>query len=262
MLEIRHISKTFHPGSPDAHIALKDLSLKVAPGEFVTIIGSNGAGKSTLFNAVCGMFELDAGEIYLDGQNITHTPDYERAKQIGRLFQDPLSGTASEMSVLENLALAGGSGGWMSIVKRKDRAFYIEALKSLNMDLEGRLDTPVGLLSGGQRQALTLLMATINPPKLLLLDEHTAALDPNSAAKIMELTEQIVKEHHITCLMITHNMQQALQVGSRTLLMHEGRILLDLKEEERKNMQVEDLLKAFRSLQNEQFDNDRMLLTK
>ncbi|MBR2684752.1 MAG: ATP-binding cassette domain-containing protein [Erysipelotrichaceae bacterium] len=260
MLKIKNVQKTFHPNSPDSHIALRDLSLEVAPGDFVTIIGSNGAGKSTLFNAICGTFELDKGQIFLDGKDITHTPDYIRAKNIGRLFQDPLSGTASEMTVLENLALAQGKGGWLSITRKSEKEFFREQFKALNMQLEDRLDTPVGLLSGGQRQALTLLMATINPPKLLLLDEHTAALDPNSAAKIMELTKKIVKENRITCLMITHNMQQALDVGNRTLLMHDGKILMDLSGEERENMSVEDLLSAFKTIQKESFDNDRMLL--
>ena len=219
MLELRHISKTFHPGTVNERLALDDLSLRVKDGDFISIIGANGAGKSTLFNAIAGSFFTDSGSIILGGTDITLQPEYVRAKTIGRLFQDPMRGTAPGMTIEENLALAAGRGGWLGRITRADRAEFREKLAQLGMGLENRMQHPVGLLSGGQRQALALLMAIVNPPKLLLLDEHTAALDPATAEKVLALTRRIVEEGKLTCLMVTHNMQSALELGSRTLMM-------------------------------------------
>lgn len=265
MLDINHISKTFHPGTISAKTALKDLSVHLAPGDFVTIIGSNGAGKSTLFNAVAGSFYVDAGTITLDGRDITYLPEHKRAKVIGRMFQDPLKGTAPNMTIEENLALAyvraGEKTSLFSTLKKKDKDIFRERLALLNMGLEDRLKHPVGLLSGGQRQALTLLMATMSTPKILLLDEHTAALDPGTAEKVLELTKHIVEKDHITCMMITHNMHQALELGNRTFLMSDGNIVLDVKGEERKGLTVDDLLDKFRQGTGKDLDNDRILLS-
>ena len=236
MLEINNISKTFNPGTVNAKLALEGLSLKVNDGDFITIIGANGAGKSTLFNAIAGSFYVDEGSIALDGEDITYVPEHIRARSIGRLFQDPMRGTAPGMSIEESL-------------------------KQLDMGLEERLRQPMGLLSGGQRQAVTLLMATINPPKLLLLDEHTAALDPAAADKILEITKDTVKKENLTCMMITHNMQSALEIGNRTLMMDGGRIILDVSGEERRAMTVGDLLERFRDISGRALDNDRMILT-
>ena len=234
MLKLSHISKTFNPGTVNEKTAIPDLSLELERGDFVTIIGANGAGKSTLFNAICGSFLTDSGSIILDGEDITFQPEHKRAKRIGRLFQDPMRGTAPGMTIEENLALAAGRGG---------------------------LRQPVGLLSGGQRQALTLVMATIVPPKLLLLDEHTAALDPGTAEKVLELTRRVVSEEKLTCMMITHNMQSALELGSRTLMMDSGRIILDVGGAERSGLTVNDLLARFRAGVGKALDNDRMLLS-
>ena len=265
MLDINHISKTFHPGTISAKTALNDLSVHLAPGDFVTIIGSNGAGKSTLFNAVAGSFYVDAGTITLDGRDITYLPEHKRAKVIGRMFQDPLKGTAPNMTIEENLALAyvraGEKTSLFSTLKKKDKDIFRERLALLNMGLEDRLKHPVGLLSGGQRQALTLLMATMSTPKILLLDEHTAALDPGTAEKVLELTKHIVEKDHITCMMITHNMHQALELGNRTFLMSDGNIVLDVKGEERKGLTVDDLLDKFRQGTGKDLDNDRILLS-
>ena len=261
MLEISHISKTFNPGTMDAKKALDDLSLHVEKGDFITIIGANGAGKSTLFNAIAGSFITDCGTLVLDGQDISLMPEHTRAKQIGRLFQDPMRGSAPGMTVEENLALAAGNGGWFSRLTQKDRACFRDRLALLDMGLEDRLNQPVGLLSGGQRQALTLLMATMNPPWLLLLDEHTAALDPGTAEKVLELTKQIVAEGNITCLMVTHNMQQALELGTRTLMMADGRIVLDVSGADRAGMTVEDLIHRFKAGTGKTLSNDRMLLS-
>ena len=265
MLDINHISKTFHPGTISAKTALNDLSVHLAPGDFVTIIGSNGAGKSTLFNAVAGSFYVDAGTITLDGRDITYLPEHKRAKIIGRMFQDPLKGTAPNMTIEENLALAyvrsGEKASLFSTLKKKDKDICRERLSLLNMGLEDRLKHPVGLLSGGQRQALTLLMATMSTPKILLLDEHTAALDPGTAEKVLELTKHIVEKDHITCMMITHNMHQALELGNRTFLMSDGNIVLDVKGEERKGLTVDDLLDKFRQGTGKDLDNDRILLS-
>ena len=262
MLKIQHISKTFNPGTVNEKKALTDLSLHLAPGDFVTIIGSNGAGKSTLFNAICGSFFTDSGTIELDGHNITFQPEYVRAKTIGRLFQDPMRGSAPNMTIEENLALAAGSGGWFSRVSRAEKKKFRDRLALLDMGLEDRMKQPVGLLSGGQRQALTLLMATMVTPKLLLLDEHTAALDPGTADKVLELTRHIVEEDHLTCLMVTHNMNQALSLGNRTLMMANGSVVLDVAGEERAGMTVSDLLARFKAGAGRELDNDRILLSE
>ena len=261
MLQIRNITKTFHPGTPDERKALRGISLEVNTGDFITIIGANGAGKSTLFNAISGTFPIDGGHILLDGRDITWMPAHQRSRVIGQLFQDPMRGSAPHMSIGENLALASGKGGWLSAVRKKDREEFRERLRLLNMGLEDRMEQPVGLLSGGQRQALTLLMATYSMPQLLLLDEHTAALDPGTAEKVMELTCKLVAEDHLTCLMITHNMQSALEVGNRTLMMHQGEIILDTAGEERKRMGVSDLMDRFHTLSGNKLNNDRMLLS-
>ena len=261
MLKIENISKTFNPGTVNEKKALSGLSLTVNDGDFISIIGANGAGKSTLFNAIAGTFLTDSGRIILDGEDITMTPEHIRARSIGRLFQDPLKGTAPDMSIEENLALAAGSGGWLSRITKKEKKMLREKVALLGMGLEDRMDSPVGLLSGGQRQALTLMMATINPPKLLLLDEHTAALDPETSDKVMKLTERIANENKLTCLVITHNMNSALTQGNRTLMMDEGNIIFDIGQEDRKGMTVEDLLDMFRTRSGHSLDNDRMLLT-
>ena len=261
MLKIENISKTFHSGTPDEKRALDHLSLHLLPGDFVSIIGSNGAGKSSLFNAICGSFFVDEGSIFLDGRNITMMPEHLRAKVIGRLFQDPMLGSAPDMSIEENLALASGIGGWLSWVRPADRKNFRERLALLGLGLEDRMRQPVGLLSGGQRQALTLLMATYSHPRLLLLDEHTAALDPATAEKVIHLTKKIVAEEHLTCMMVTHNMQSALELGNRTLMMNQGRIILDVGGEERARLTVPDLLERFRDLSGSHLDNDRMLLS-
>ncbi len=260
MLKLNHVSKTFHPGTINEKKVLDHLDLQVRKGDYISIIGANGAGKTTLFNAIAGSFLTDGGSIILDGEDITLTPGHIRSKSIGRLFQDPLKGTAPDMSIEENLALAAGKGGWLSRISGKEKAAFREKVALLNMGLEERMDSPVGLLSGGQRQALTLMMATINPPKLLLLDEHTAALDPAASDKVMELTDRIVAEHHLTCLVITHNMQAALTRGNRTLMMDRGNILFDITGEERKKMTVDGLLTLFKTRSGRALDNDRMLL--
>ena len=261
MLVISHISKTFNSGTVNAKTAISDLSLTVNDRDFITIIGANGAGKSTLFNAISGSFFTDSGTITLDGTDITLMPEYKRARSIGRLFQDPLLGSAPGMSIEENLALAAGRGGWLSRISKDDKNLFREKLAMLNMGLEDRMQQPVGLLSGGQRQALTLIMATINPPKLLLLDEHTAALDPATAEKILEITSDIVKNENLTCLMITHNMQSALDLGNRTIMMDKGKIIFDESGEVRKNLTVNDLLEQFKAAAGKALDNDRMMLS-
>ena len=262
MLQISHISKTFNPGTVNEKKALNGVDLHLNSGDFVTILGSNGAGKSTLFGAIAGSFVVDEGTIRLDGQNITSLPDYKRSKFIGRLFQDPLKGTAPSMTIEENLALAylraSEKRSPFSVVTAKDRAGFREKLAQLELGLEDRMDHPVGLLSGGQRQALTLLMATLVTPKLLLLDEHTAALDPATAEKVLALTKKIVAENHITCLMITHNIPSALSLGNRTIMMNNGRIALELAGAERENMTTEQLLKVFHE---QGVSNDRILLS-
>ena len=248
MLKIEKISKTFNPGTIHEKAALQGLSLHLLPGDFVTIIGSNGAGKSTLLNAISGSFFTDSGSIYLDGRNITFLPEYQRSRQIGRLFQDPMRGSAPHMTIEENLSLAAASGGWLSHVTRAEKAAFREKLAQLDMGLENRMKQPVGLLSGGQRQALTL--------------EHTAALDPGTAEKVLEITRQTVSENRITTLMVTHNMHQALELGNRTLMMDRGHIILDVAGAERAGMTVEDLLAKFKSGAGKALDNDRILLSE
>ncbi len=265
MLTLEHVSKTFNPGTVNEKKALDGLDLHLEKGEFVTIVGSNGAGKSTLFNAVAGSFYVDEGYISLGGRDITFLPEYKRSRSIGRLFQDPLRGTAPHMTIEENLALAyqrTAKGSAFSRISRKDKEFFREKLSLLGMGLEDRMRQPVGLLSGGQRQALTLLMATLEPPELLLLDEHTAALDPATAEKVLELTRAVIDENKITCLMVTHNMHQALELGNRTLMMADGSVVLDVAGEERAGMTVEDLLERFRAGAGRELDNDRILLSE
>lgn len=262
MLNITNISKTFNPGTVNQKTALSYVSLHLKPGDLATIIGSNGAGKSTMFNAICGDFLTDSGKIELDGKDITFQPPHVRARSIGRLFQDPMRGSAPGMSIEENLALAAGHGGWFSGIRREDKQRFQEQLTVLDMGLEDRMKQPVGLLSGGQRQALTLLMATMNPPKLLLLDEHTAALDPATAEKVLQITRDVVKKHHITTLMVTHNMQNALDLGNRTLMMDGGRIVLDIQGKERDGLTVKDLLERFQQGTGKHMDNDRILLSE
>ena len=264
MLKVNAISKTFNPGTVNEKKALSALSLHLEAGDFVTVIGSNGAGKSTLLNAVAGVFYVDEGRIVLGERDITFLPEHRRSQGIGRLFQDPLKGTAPNMTIEENLALAylrSAKGNPFSRISQKDKVFFRERLALLGMGLEDRMSQPVGLLSGGQRQALTLLMATLVPPQLLLLDEHTAALDPATADKVLELTRQVVSEGRITCLMVTHNMSQALTMGSRTLMMADGSIVLDVSGPERAAMTVDDLLRRFKEGTGRELDNDRMLLT-
>ena len=260
MLKLENLRKTFNPGTPDAKLALDGLSLDVKKGDFISIIGANGAGKSTLFNAICGSFLVDEGRVVLDGQDVTLQPEHVRAKVIGRLFQDPMRGRAPGMSSEENLILAAGSGGWMSTATRREKQRFRDRLALLEMGLEDRMKQPVGLLSGGQRQALTLMMATLSTPKLLLLDEHTAALDPGTAEKVLALTTKIVEGNDLTCLMITHNMQSALELGNRTIMMDRGRIVFDTAGDERAALTVDDLLEKFREASGKALDNDRMLL--
>ena len=262
MLKLENISLTFNPGTVNEKKALTDLSLHLQKGDFVTILGSNGAGKSTLFNTIAGTYIPDSGKVYLDGKDITALPDYRRSKEIGRLFQDPLKGTAPNMTIEENLALAylraNHTKSPFSMVSKADRAEFRDRLAMLNLGLEERMNQPVGLLSGGQRQALTLLMATLVTPKILLLDEHTAALDPGTAEIVLELTKKIVAENNITCLMITHNLASSLALGNRTIMMANGQIALDIGGEERKGLTVDDLLMRFRT---QGLDNDRIMLS-
>ena len=260
MLDLIHVKKTFSRGTPDEKTALCDVSLSVNDGDFITMIGANGAGKSTLFNAIAGSFLTDEGQIFLDGEDISLLPEHKRAKYIGRLFQDPMKGTAPGMTVEENLALAAGHGSWLSAVSKSDKKMFRERVAMLGMGLEDRMNQAVGLLSGGQRQALTLMMATINPPKLLLLDEHTAALDPGTADIVLSLTQTIVRDNHLTCMMITHNMGSALDLGNRTLMMNAGKIIMDVGGEERSRLSVQDLLDRFKEHAGAALDNDRMLL--
>ena len=262
MLKLDHIKKTFNPGTVNEKRALNDLSLHLAPGDFVTVLGSNGAGKSTMFNAIAGTFQLDSGSVILDGRDITSLPDYKRSKFIGRMFQDPLKGTAPSMTIEENLALAylraSRSRSPFSMVSAAERREFREKLAQLGLGLEDRMNAMVGLLYGGQRQALTLLMATLVTPKLLLLDEHTAALDPATAEKVLELTKKIVAENSITCLMITHNVQSALQLGNRTIMMKDGQIVMELSGTRRSTITTDELLKAFH---DHGVDNDRILFS-
>jgi len=265
MLEIKNISKTFNIGTVNQKTALDNVSLTLEDGDFVTVIGGNGAGKSTLLNAVAGTWYVDAGSITIDGEDVTRMPEYKRAKLLGRVFQDPMLGTAATMRIDENLALAkrrGRKRGLGSGITAKEREEYKELLKTLDLGLEERLTSRVGLLSGGQRQALTLLMASLQKPKLLLLDEHTAALDPKTAAKVLAKTDEIVNKDHLTTLMITHNMKDAIAHGNRLIMMDSGHIILDIKGEEKKNLTVEDLLAKFAIASGSEIDNDRMILAK
>lgn len=267
MLIMRDVSKTFNPGTVNEKMALRKVNLELKRGDFATIVGSNGAGKSTLFNAITGSFLADEGLILLDGEDITYQKEYIRSKVIGHLFQDPLKGTAPHMTIEENMALAylrssTSKNAYFSRIRSSDKKRFREKLALLNMGLEDRMKQPVGLLSGGQRQALTLLMATIVTPKILLLDEHTAALDPATAEKVLQLTKDIVSQRQVTCLMVTHNMHQALELGNRTLMMDAGNIILDVSGEERKSMTVDDLLDQFAQNAGKQLDNDRILLSK
>ena len=262
MLTLSNLRKTFAPGTVNEKVALDGVNLHLNPGDFVTILGSNGAGKSTLFGAIAGSFLPDQGSVVLDGADITKLPDYKRSKYIGRLFQDPLKGTAPNMTIEENLALAylraSHQRSPFSMISAKDRRDFRDRLAQLELGLENRMDHPVGLLSGGQRQALTLLMATLVTPKLLLLDEHTAALDPATAEKVLKLTKSIVEENHITCMMITHNIPSALNLGNRTLMMKDGKIVLELSGPERAQTTPEDLLKAFHQ---QGMSSDRVLFS-
>ena len=258
MLDLNDVSVTFHAGTVNERKALDHVSLHLDRGEFVCVLGTNGAGKSTLLNAVSGTLSADSGTITLDGMDLTRQPEHKRARYIGRLFQDPMKGTAPDMSIVENLGLAYSRGKRMTLsraIQKKDRQLFHDRLSQLGLGLEDRMNQPVGLLSGGQRQALTLVMATINPPKLLLLDEHTAALDPGTAEKVLNLTKSIIAEHHLTCMMITHNMQSALELGNRTFMMNSGHIIFDTANEERSKLTVNDLLERFKEGVGKQLDN-------
>jgi len=264
MLELCNVTKVFNRGTIDEKIALDHLSLTLSDGDFVTVIGGNGAGKSTMQNAICGTWLPDAGKIVLDGIDVTALPEYKRAKYLGRVYQDPQMGTAPGMRIEENLALAARRGqrrGLRFGIHQKEREAYKTALSELGLGLESRLSAKVGTLSGGQRQALTLLMATMKKPKLLLLDEHTAALDPKTAAKVMELTEQIVTENKLTTLMITHNMRDAIRYGNRLIMLHEGRVILDISGEEKSKLTVSDLIEMFGRVSGSEFANDRAILS-
>jgi len=263
MLKIVNVEKTFNKGTINEKKALDGINLHIKEGEFVTVIGGNGAGKSTVLNMVAGVYPIDAGQIILDGEDISRKPEYARAKFLGRVFQDPMKGTAAGMEIQENLALAyrrGEKRTLKSMIKKSEKKRYKEELKTLGLGLEERLTSKVGLLSGGQRQALTLLMSALQKPKLLLLDEHTAALDPKTAAKVLELTQGIIAEHKLTAMMVTHNMKDAIRMGDRLIMMHEGCIIYDVSGEEKKNLKVQDLLEKFEQASGGEFANDRMML--
>lgn len=263
MLDVKQATKVFSAGTASEHHALNGLNLHLDEGEFVTIIGSNGAGKSTLFNAICGNYWLDQGQIFLDGQDITFLSEHRRARQIGRVFQDPMKGTAPHLTIEENLALAytrKDRKPFRSAVRKQEKDLFRRELEKYHMDLENRMKTKVGLLSGGQRQVVTLLMCTLVMPKLLLLDEHTAALDPATADKVMEITRSIVSENHLTTLMITHNMRDAIAHGNRLIMMYDGRIVVDVSGEEKRRLTVEDLLALFEKASGQALASDRMLL--
>ena len=263
MLEVKNIYKTFNPGTINEKIALNGLSLKLNEGDFVTVIGGNGAGKSTLLNAVAGVWPVDEGQIVIDGTDVTKLSEHKRAAYLGRVFQDPMTGTAATMGIEENLALArrrGTKRGLRKGITQQEREEYKELLKVLGLGLENRLTSKVGLLSGGQRQALTLLMATLKKPKLLLLDEHTAALDPKTASKVLEITDMIVNRDHLTTLMITHNMKDAIAHGNRLIMLMDGKVILDIQGEEKKKLTVTNLLDKFEQASGEEFSNDAAIL--
>ena len=265
MLEIKNVRKTFNKNTINEKKALNGINLHLDEGDFVTVIGGNGAGKSTMLNMIAGVYPIDSGKIEIDGVNISREPEYKRARYIGRVFQDPMMGTAAGMEIQENMALAFRRGqrrglGWG--IKANEKDFYHDALMKLGLGLQTRMTNKVGLLSGGQRQALTLLMATLQKPKLLLLYEHTAALDPKTAKKVLEITQEIVEEQNLTTLMITHNMKDAISIGNRLVMMHEGRIIYDVSGDEKKKLEVDDLLKKFEEASGEEFANDRMILAK
>ena len=263
MLELKNITKVFNPGTVNEKVALNNVSLTLEDGDFVTVIGGNGAGKSTMLNAISGVWKPDEGQILIDGVDVTPMPEYKRARFLGRVFQDPMMGTAAGMGIDENLALASRRGkrrglGWG--ITKAEREHYRELLAPLGLGLEDRLSTKVGLLSGGQRQAVTLLMASMQQPRLLLLDEHTAALDPKTAAKVLELSDQIIESNGLTALMVTHNMHDAIVHGNRLIMMHNGGIILDISGEDKKKLTVEQLLAQFSKVSGEAFANDRALL--
>lgn len=263
MLEIKNVTKIFNPGTVNEKIALSDLSLTLNDGDFVTVIGGNGAGKSTMLNMVAGVYPVDGGNILIDGIDVTRLPEHKRAKYIGRVFQDPMMGTAADMWVEENLAIADRRGrrrGFAWAITKKDKVRYKEALTELDLGLETRMTSKMGLLSGGQRQAITLLMATLQRPKLLLLDEHTAALDPKTAAKVLAITERLVSENKLTALMVTHNMRDAITYGNRLIMMNAGKIILDVSGEEKKNLTIETLMAKFSEASGSAFASDRALL--
>ena len=263
MLKMNNITKTFNSGTVDERVALDHLSLTLRDGDFVTVIGGNGAGKSTMQNAICGTWQPDEGSIELDGVNVSSLPEYKRARYLGRVYQDPMMGTSAGMEIEENLALAERRGRHHTLrpgICRGEREDYRRRLRELGLGLEDRLTTKVGTLSGGQRQALTLLMATLQKPKLLLLDEHTAALDPQTAQRVLDITARLVRENHLTTLMITHNMRDAIHYGNRLLMLHNGRIVLDISGEEKARLTVPDLLALFSKVSGQEYDNDRALL--
>ena len=264
MLKITNLHKTFNPGTVNAKTALDGLNFTINEGDFVTVIGGNGAGKSTLLNAICGVWKPDCGTIEIDGVDVTNMPEHKRAKFLGRVFQDPMKGTAPDMEIAENLAIAARRGTKRKLkwgVRRAEREQYKELLATLELGLESRLSSKVGLLSGGQRQAVTLLMASLRKPKLLLLDEHTAALDPKTAAKVLEITDKIVNENKITTVMITHNMRDAIDHGNRLIMMHEGHVAVDISGEDKKKLTTKDLLDLFANASGKEFSNDRALLS-
>lgn len=264
MLKIKNVSKTFNAGTVNEKLALNDINLTLNEGDFVTVIGGNGAGKSTMLNMVAGVYPVDSGSIVIDGVDVTKLPEYKRAKYLGRVFQDPMTGTAADMQIEENLALAARRGKHRTLragITAKERVEYKELLKTLDLGLEDRLTSKVGLLSGGQRQAITLLMATLKKPQILLLDEHTAALDPKTAKKVLDITEDIVAKNNLTTIMITHNMADAIRVGNRLIMMSNGRIIFDVAGEEKKKLTTADLLEKFKISSGEELNNDRMLLS-
>lgn len=262
-LEIQDIHKVFNRGTINEKVALNGVNLNLNPGDFVTIIGGNGAGKSTTLNAIAGVWPIDSGKIIIDGTDITSLPEHKRAKYLGRVFQDPMTGTAATMDIEENMAIALRRGEKRTLcwgVSREDRELFREKLQTLGLGLEDRMTSKVGLLSGGQRQAITLLMAALKQPKLLLLDEHTAALDPKTAAKVLEISDKIIAENQLTAMMVTHNMKDAIVHGNRLIMMHEGKVIYDVAGEEKKNLQVKDLLAKFEEVSGGEFANDRMML--